>query len=201
MSVYARYEHANQIHYGLVESGKVAELSGDLFDKPTPTGKTHALSDVKLLAPCHLESRPAPSVPGIFYKPTSSIQNPGDPIVIPQGSTREQAQAAIFGVTCGNDVSDRNSQRGEGKDLQWWRGKGCDTFSPLDLFIDTGLNYGDLALETKLNCEIVRSQRTSSLISDVPEVIGFISQWVTLLPGDTDEVTIEGIGTLSNPVA
>ena len=85
----------------------------------------------------------------------SSIQNPGDPIVIPpeavdvhyegelvvvigktiSKATREQAEAAVFGVTCGNDVSDRNWQRGDGKDLQWWRAKGSDTFSPSDLLL------------------------------------------------------------------
>src|SRR5580692_10353447 len=141
MSVYARYEFEKQIHYGLVSDGTVTELRGGLFDPPTPAGRELPLSKVKLLAPCeppkilavglnyrsHLGSRPAPQVPGIFYKPVSSIQNPGGPIVIPTdaidvhyegelviviGTTvsrasREEAQSAVFGVTCGNDVSDR----------------------------------------------------------------------------------------------
>jgi len=81
----------------------------------------------------------------------------------------------------------------------------------------TGLDYSDLALETRLNGEVVQSQRTSDLIFDIPEVVRFISQWVTLAPGDiiysgtpgetrrmkpgdTVSVTIEGIGTLSNPL-
>jgi 2-keto-4-pentenoate hydratase/2-oxohepta-3-ene-1,7-dioic acid hydratase in catechol pathway len=251
MSVFARYEHEGKVRYGLVDNGKIAELSGGLFDPPAATGRETPVSSVKLLAPCeppkilavglnyrsHLGSRPAPQVPGIFYKPISSIQDPGGPIQIPAESidvhyegelvvvigrkvskaSREEAAAAVFGVTCGNDVSDRNWQRGEGKDLQWWRAKGCDTFSPFGPYIVTGVNYGDLALETRLNGEVVQAQRTSDLIFDIPEVVRFISQWVTLVPGDliysgtpgetkrmkagdVVEVTIESIGTLSNPV-
>lgn len=251
MSVYARYEFGGVTRYGLVNQEKIAELSGGLFDPPSPTGREVALGEVRLLAPCeppkilavglnyrsHLGTRPAPNVPGIFYKPVSSIQNPGGPIVIPEGAldvhyegelvvvigktvrkaSREQAVDAIFGVTCGNDISDRNWQRGDGKDLQWWRAKGCDTFSPFGPFIVTGVRYGDLGLQTRLNGEIVQSQRTSDLIFDIPEVVRFISQWVTLAPGDiiysgtpgetrpmkpgdVVEVTLEGVGTLRNPV-
>ena len=218
MSVFARYEYQGSVHYGLVNQDKIAELRGSLFDPPVPTGREVALGEVKLLAPCqppkmlavglnyrsHLGSRPVPQNPGIFYKPVSSIQNPGGPIVIPpeaidvhyegelvvvigktvSKATREEAEAAVFGVTCGNDVSDRNWQRGDGKDLQWWRAKGSDTFSPFGPFIVTGIHYGDLGLETRLNGEVVQSQRTSDLIFDIPEVIRFISQWVTLVPGD-----------------
>ena len=251
MSVFARYEYQGSVHYGLVNQGKIAELRGSLFDPPAPTGREVAVDEVKLLAPCeppkmlavglnyrsHLGSRPVPQNPGIFFKPVSSIQNPGGPIVIPpeavdvhyegelvvvigktiSKATREQAEAAVFGVTCGNDVSDRNWQRGDGKDLQWWRAKGSDTFSPFGPFIVTGIHYGDLGLETRLNGEVVQSQRTSDLIFDIPEVIRFISQWVTLVPGDVIfsgtpgetrrmkagdvvEVVIEGVGRLSNPV-
>ncbi len=223
-----------------------------LFDAPTTTGRELSLEEVRLLAPCvppkilavglnyrsHLGTRPAPKNPGIFYKPISSIQNPGDPIRLPPDSTdvhyegelvivigrtvskasRDQAKAAVFGVTCGNDVSERNWQHGESRDLQWWRAKGSDTFSPFGPYIVAGLNFGDLGLETRLNGEVVQSQRTSDLIFDVPEVVRYISQWVTLVPGDiiysgtpgetrrmkagdVVEVAIEGIGTLRNPVA
>jgi 2-keto-4-pentenoate hydratase/2-oxohepta-3-ene-1,7-dioic acid hydratase in catechol pathway len=186
----------------------------------------------------HLGSRPAPANPEIFYKPVTALQNPGDPIRIPaeaqdvhfegelvvvigrplHHATREEAENAVFGVTCGNDVSDRNWQRGPNADRQWWRAKGCDTFAPLGPWITTGLNYSDLALETRVNGEVLQSQRTNDLIFDVPEVISFISRFVTLTPGDliytgtpgntkrmqpgdVVEVELEGIGTLSNPVA
>jgi 2-keto-4-pentenoate hydratase/2-oxohepta-3-ene-1,7-dioic acid hydratase in catechol pathway len=185
----------------------------------------------------HLGSRPAPANPEIFYKPISSLQNPEDPIHLPaeaqdthfegelvvvigrpvRNASREEAQDAVFGVTCGNDVSDRYWQSGPHADRQWWRAKGCDTFAPLGPWIVSGLDYGDLALETRVNGEVVQRQRTSDLIFDVPAVISFISRFVTLTPGDliytgtpgntrrmlsgdVVEVEIEGIGILRNPV-
>jgi 2-keto-4-pentenoate hydratase/2-oxohepta-3-ene-1,7-dioic acid hydratase in catechol pathway len=251
MTRYARFKHEGAVSYGVVENETLSQVYGDLFDPPVPTGQRFRLTDVKLLTPCeppkifavglnyrsHLGQRKAPLNPEIFYKPITSLQNPGDPIVIPDGAqdvhfegelvavigrtvrkvSREEAATIVFGVTCGNDVSDRNWQRGEGKDVQWWRAKGCDTFGPLGPFIVTGLDYRDLLLRTRVNGEVLQEQRTSDLIFDVPTVISFISQWVTLsagdliytgtpgntrrlAPGDVVEVEIEGIGTLENPV-
>ena len=185
----------------------------------------------------HVGERKTPKNPEMFYKPISSLQDPFGPIELPadaedvhfegelvvvigttvRNASREEAAAAVFGVTCGNDVSDRNWQRGAGKDVQWWRAKGCDTFAPLGPVIVTGLDYSNLLLRTRLNGEVVQQQRTSDLIFDVPTVICFISRYVTLTPGDAIytgtpgntrrmqpgdvvEVEIEGIGTLRNPV-
>ncbi len=120
----------------------------------------------------------------------------------------------IFGVTCGNDVSARDWQK---TDLQWWRAKGCDTFSPFGPAIAEGLPYHDLLLTTRLNGEVKQQQRTSDLIFSVDQIVSFISQHVTLLPGDliytgtpgatspmkpgdVVEVEIEGIGILRNGV-
>lgn len=186
----------------------------------------------------HLGSRPAPAQPEIFYKPITALQNPGDPIVTPQQSknmhfegeivavigkraTRvsvEEARDAVFGVTCGNDVSERDWQSGANKDLQWWRAKGSDTFGPVGPCVVTGIDYGNLLLTTRLNGQVVQQQYTSDLLFDIPTVVSFISQWVTLEPGDliftgtpgstsklnpgdSIEVEIEGIGVLRNPVA
>lgn len=185
----------------------------------------------------HLGERKMPKNPEMFYKPISSLQDPLGPIVIPpdaedvhyegelvvvigktiRHASRQEASAAVFGVTCGNDVSDRNWQRGPGKDVQYWRAKGCDTFAPLGPVIVTGLDYSDLLLTTRRNGEIVQQQRTSDLIFDVPAVISFVSRYVTLVPGDVIytgtpgntqrmvpgdviEVEIDGIGVLRNPV-
>jgi 2-keto-4-pentenoate hydratase/2-oxohepta-3-ene-1,7-dioic acid hydratase in catechol pathway len=185
----------------------------------------------------HLGNRPQPAQPEMFYKPVSALQDPDGPIVIPKeatdlhfegelvvvigkkvrDATPEQARDAIFGVTCGNDVSERNWQHGPGKDLQWWRAKGCDTFAPLGPAIVTGLDYSNLLLQTRLNGEVVQKQSTSDLIFDCPAIVSRISGWVTLLPGDVIytgtpgatrklapgdvvEVEIESIGTLRNPV-
>jgi 2-keto-4-pentenoate hydratase/2-oxohepta-3-ene-1,7-dioic acid hydratase in catechol pathway len=186
----------------------------------------------------HLGGRPQPAHPEMFYKAVTSLLDPGEPIEIPRDATDvhyegelvivmgkpaknvtpEEARAAIFGVTCGNDVSERNWQHGAGKDLQWWRAKGCDTFAPLGPAIVTGLDYGNLLLQTRLNGEVVQRQYTADLIFDCPSIVSWVSGWVTLLPGDiiytgtpgstrklssgdVVEVEIDGIGVLRNPVA
>src|SRR5207248_3551211 len=122
----------------------------------------------------HLGERKVPSRPELFYKPISSLQDPDGPIILPpdaedvhfegelvviigktvRNASRAEAEAAVFGVTCGNDVSDRNWQRGPGKDVQYWRAKGSDTFAPLGPFIVTGLNYSDLLLTTRVNGDV-----------------------------------------------
>jgi 2-keto-4-pentenoate hydratase/2-oxohepta-3-ene-1,7-dioic acid hydratase in catechol pathway len=186
----------------------------------------------------HLGSRPAPDRPEIFYKPITSLQDPEGRILIPRDATdvhyegelvivmgkqaskvdKEQARAAIFGVTCGNDVSERQWQNGPNKDLQWWRAKGADTFAPLGPVIVAGIDYGKLLLQTRLNGAVVQKQLTSDLLFDCPSIVSWISNWVTLQPGDVIytgtpgstkkmspgdkvEIDIEGIGVLRNTVA
>jgi 2-keto-4-pentenoate hydratase/2-oxohepta-3-ene-1,7-dioic acid hydratase in catechol pathway len=119
-----------------------------------------------------------------------------------------------LGYTCGNDVSARHWQR---DDLQWWRAKGSDTFSPIGPFIATGLDPADLELRTRLNGAEVQAANTGTLIHSVAALIAFASQAMTLEPGDlmftgtpgqTDrlsagdvvEVEVEGIGVLRNGV-
>jgi 2-keto-4-pentenoate hydratase/2-oxohepta-3-ene-1,7-dioic acid hydratase in catechol pathway len=120
----------------------------------------------------------------------------------------------VFGVTAGNDVSERAWQK---NDLQWFRAKASDTFGPMGPAIVTGLNYGDLLLQTRVNGVVLQSQRTKDLIFDVPAIISYVSRFVTLEPGDVIytgtpgstkamkpgdivEVEIEGIGVLRNKV-
>ena len=251
MTRYIRYSTATSTSYGILDGDTVQALPGGLFDSLVPTGVTHKLADVKLLAPIqpgkilavgrnyksHLGTRPQPETPEMFYKPVSSLQNPGDPIVIPRDATDvhsegemvvvvgrrlskasvEEAGEAVFGVTAGNDVSDRNWQNGEKKDLQWWRAKGSDTFAPLGPVIVAGVDYTNLLLQTRINGETVQKQYTSDLIFPIPTVLHWISQWVTLLPGDivysgtpgntkrmhpgdVVEVELEQAGILRNPV-
>ena len=216
------------------ETGVILPLSDVSLLAPCQPGKILA---VGLNYKSHLGGRPQPDRPEIFYKAVTALQDPGGPIVTPRDATdlhyegelvvvigkkvkdvsHEEARDAIFGVTCGNDVSERNWQHGSGKDLQWWRAKGCDTFAPLGPAIVAGIDYGNLLLQTRLNGEVVQKQFTSDLIFDCPAIVSWISGWVTLLPGDiiytgtpgstrkmssgdTVEVEIEGIGLLSNPV-
>jgi 2-keto-4-pentenoate hydratase/2-oxohepta-3-ene-1,7-dioic acid hydratase in catechol pathway len=160
----------------------------------------------------HLNGRPAPSAPEIFYKPPSCLIASGESIVIPKDAKNVHSEGelvivigpgnSIFGVTCGNDVSERDWQHGEKKDLA----------------IVTGLDYSHLLLQTRMNGETVQKQHTSDLMFDCPAIVKYVSQWVTLIPGDviytgtpgntrkmnpgdTVEVEIEGIGVLRNRVS
>ncbi|HTP34493.1 MAG TPA: fumarylacetoacetate hydrolase family protein [Candidatus Acidoferrales bacterium] len=252
MTKFIRYSIGTATAYGILDGDVVREIEGGLFDSHAPTGATHRISEVKLLYPVqpgkilavglnyksHLGNRPQPAHPEMFYKPTSALQNPGDPIIIPRDASDvhsegemvvvvgkklrnaglDEARKAVFGVTAGNDVSDRNWQHGEKKDLQWWRAKGSDTFAPLGPAIVAGVDYGKLLLETRINGEVVQKQYTSDLIFDVPAILSWVSGWVTLLPGDivytgtpgntrkmspgdVVEVALEQAGVLRNPVA
>ena len=246
MTKYIRFQKDSVTAYGILDgapkAATVREIRGDLFGAHEPTGVTHPLSGVKLLCPCqpskilavgrnyksHLRDRPQPDRPEMFYKPVSALQHPCGPSVIPHDASNVHFEGelvivmgprgTIFGVTCGNDVSERDWQNGPRKDLQWWRAKGADTFAPLGPAIATGLDYGNLMLETRLNGEVVQKQSTADLTFDGPAIASWISRWVTLVPGDVIytgtpgstramhsgdvvEVEIEGIGILRNPVA
>ncbi len=185
----------------------------------------------------HIGDKRPPTRPEIFFKPVSALQNPGDPVIIPRGANNvhyegelvlvigreacrisvEEARGVIFGVTCGNDVSERDWQIGPDRDLQWWRAKGADTFAPLGPVLVRGLDYGNLLLRTRLNGATVQEQSTSDMFFDSPTIVSWISQYVTLRPGDVIyagtpgttqkmnpgdvvDVEIEGIGILRNPV-
>ncbi|MBN9661937.1 MAG: fumarylacetoacetate hydrolase family protein [Acidobacteria bacterium] len=213
---------------------ETAKLSTQKLLYPVQPSKVLA---VGLNYKSHIGTRTPPANPEIFYKPITCLQHPGADIVIPKDSknthyegelvivigkhTRNASAAdakdAIFGVTCGNDVSERDWQNGPQKDLQWWRAKGADTFGPLGPGIVRGLDYANLELSTKLNGKVVQHSNTSDLLFDCPTIVSFISRYVTLLPGDliytgtpgstqrmspgdTVEVEISGIGTLFNRV-
>ena len=126
-----------------------------------------------------------------------------------------QAADVIFGYTCANDVTARDLQERDG---QWARAKGFDTFCPLGPWIETDADPADLELVTSVNGEVRQRARTSQLLHDVAELVAYASSVMTLIPGDVlltgtpagvgplengDEVsvTIETIGTLTNPVA
>ncbi len=127
---------------------------------------------------------------------------------------RERALDAVLGYTCGNDVTARDQQRADG---QWTRAKGHDSFCPLGPWIETVLDPADLAIRTALDGAVRQDSRTSLLLHDVPTLISYVSHVMTLLPGDvimtgtpagvgpmtagqTVSVTVEGVGTLENPV-
>ena len=182
----------------------------------------------------HIGNRPVPDYPGLFAKYPSSIIGQEENIVIPSDATDlhyegelvivigkkaknvsvSKASNYIFGVTAGNDVSERKWQQA---DLQWLRAKASDTFGPVGPAIVTGLNYNDLLIQTRLNGELRQSERTKDLVYNVETIVSYISHYVTLFPGDliftgtpgktkamepNDEVEIEleGVGILRNKV-
>ncbi len=127
----------------------------------------------------------------------------------------EDAEKHIFGFTCVNDVTARDLQK---KDGQWSRAKGFDTFCPVGPWIVSTLNWSDVLVEGILNDKIMQSGRTSLMIFNIPYLISYISSAMTLLPGDlistgtpsgiapmksgdTIEVRVEGIGSLTNQMA
>ena len=178
-----------------------------------------------------------PTEPLLFLKPPSAVIGHGSAIVLPELSHQveheaelalvigrrcrsvapERAWHSVLGVTCANDVTGRDLQRA---DAQWTRGKGFDTFCPLGPWIVTNLSedeVGDLGVSCTVNGEIRQQARTSQMVFAPAFLISYITQVMTLEPGDViltgtpagvsplhagDEVTveIERVGTLTNPV-
>ena len=198
-----------------------------------PTTPTKILA-VGLNYSSHFHDRPAPQEPLIFIKTLSSMIGHGDTIIRPKdvetldeegelvivikkrcrNVSKEASLNYVLGYTCGNDVSAREWQRGDG---QWWRAKSSDTFSPVGPYIVDGIDPGNVMLRARVNGKEVQAESTSHLVFDIPTVISWTSRRMTLEPGDliytgtpgtpahlnsgdTVEIDIEGVGVLSNPV-
>lgn len=127
----------------------------------------------------------------------------------------EDAAGVILGYTVANDVTARDLQR---QDVQFTRAKGFDSFCPLGPWIETELDPGDVGIRTEVDGEVRQDGHTAEMVFTVSELVEYISGIMTLLPGDviltgtpagvgpftpgqTVSVTVEGIGTLSNPLA
>jgi 2-keto-4-pentenoate hydratase/2-oxohepta-3-ene-1,7-dioic acid hydratase in catechol pathway len=193
---------------------------------------------------CREAGMAPPQSPVLFCKFPTSVIGPGaaiewDPaltaqvdyeaelaVVIGRRARRvpaEQALQVVFGYTCGNDVTARDLQRGDG---QWVRGKSLDTFCPLGPALvtrDEVPDPGALAIACRLNGQTMQDSNTREMIFDVPALIEFMSRAFTLLPGDVIltgtphgvgvyrqppallgdadlvEVEVEGLGVLANP--
>jgi 2,4-diketo-3-deoxy-L-fuconate hydrolase len=162
-----------------------------------------------------------PAQPVLFMKATSSLSGPFDDIVIPKNSqatdwevelaiiigkkasyvSKEDAYDHIAGYAVHNDVSERDFQLRHGG--QWVKGKSADTFAPLGPWLVTKeavANPNNLHLWLKLNGKIVQDSSTSDLVFDVPTLVSYISQYMTLLPGDVISTgTPSGVGMGFNP--
>ncbi|MBI3041161.1 MAG: fumarylacetoacetate hydrolase family protein [Chloroflexi bacterium] len=156
-----------------------------------------------------------PDVPLIFLKPSTAVIGPEDNIVYPPSSTRvdyegelgvvikksawrvpvENTADYVLGYTCFNDVTARDLQT---RDKQWTRGKSFDTFAAVGPCIETELDLGNVVVETYLNGELKQRANTNDLIFAVPQLVSFISEVMTLLPGDIIATgTTSGIGPMS----
>ena len=173
-----------------------------------------------------------PQSPVIFIKPSTTINHTENKIIYPKISSQvdyegelavvigketkqvstEEADDCIFGYTIINDVTARDFTLGDG---QWTRGKSCDGFAPIGPYIETDLDPLNQRIVTKVNGETRQNSNTSQMIFSPQEIISYISQTMTLNPGDiiatgtppgvgemkansTVEVEIEDIGTLKN---
>ncbi len=182
----------------------------------------------------HLGNRPVPPYPGLFAKYPTSIIGPDDAILLPGDAGNVhyegelvvviartarnvpvgEAASYVFGVTAGNDISERDWQS---SDLQWLRAKASDGFAPIGPVLVTDLNFEDLLVQTRVNGEVRQTERSSDLIFSVAELVSYVSRYITLLPGDVlftgtpqttraiqpgdiVEIEVEHVGILRNRV-
>ncbi|MEV5836093.1 fumarylacetoacetate hydrolase family protein [Nocardia sp. NPDC052112] len=203
-------------------------LAPILASKVVCIGKNYAAHAAEMggVAPADpvIFMKPSTSIIGpnasIILPPSSSQVDYEGELAIVIGRPCKDVPAAraldvVLGYTVANDVTARDQQKHDG---QWTRAKGYDTFCPLGPWIETSLDPSDLEIVTEVDGEIRQRSRTSLLLHDIPKLIEWVTTVMTLLPGDvlltgTPEgvgplqagqnvsVTVEGIGTLTNPVA
>jgi acylpyruvate hydrolase len=243
-----------QIHDALAKSAERAET--------LPRGSVLAASEVMIGPPVPRPGKiiciglnykdhaaesnmPVPTSPITFSKYVTSVTGPGQPILLPTGSTQvdyeaelavvigkrtkgveaEKAFDSVLGYMNLNDVSARDFQFSDG---QWQRGKACDTFAPMGPYIvtrDAVENPHKLRVQCRVNGKTLQDSTTEQLVFGVDALVSFLSQTVTLEPGDVIatgtppgvgfarkppiflqsgdvvEIEVEGLGILSNPVS
>ena len=214
---------------GVADSGEHVRLLAPVIPRSKVVGVgLNYLNHVKEMGHDH------PSAPVLFLKPNTSVCGPDDPIILPTWSdevsyevelavvvgkiarnVREaDAHKYILGYTVANDVTARDAQRADG---QWARAKGFDTACPLGPWIMTGFDPASARITSRVNGVTKQDSNISDMIFDVPHLLSYISEAMTLLPGDVIltgtpagvgpinagdvvECEIEGIGVLRNPV-
>lgn len=224
-----RIDHAGAPRYALETDGVFRLVEGDIFaGLPYRTGAE--IKPDRFLAPVtpskiiaiglnyrdHAAemSKPLPSEPLMFMKPSTAVIGPEDAIRIPPGAgmvhheaelgvvigklahrvPADRAMAHVLGFTCVNDVTSRDLQK---KDIQYTRAKGFDTFAPIGPCVAIGLDPASLDIEAWVNGEKRQSSNTRELIFSVREIIAFVSSVMTLLPGDVLSTgTPSGVGPL-----
>lgn len=221
---------------GLPTYGEVDDLSAVRILAPLDSPRVFGLA-YNYVAHVTETAHDVPEIPVLFMKPSTAVIGPDEPIVYPRDGelvhfegelvvvigrearhvAADDALAYVLGFTCGNDVSDRITQRREAKFGCLLAGKGHDTFAPLGPVIATDVDPTNLRLTTRVNGEVRQDANTGDLLFSVRESIAYLSRFMTLLPGDAImtgtpagvgpivpgdviEVEIEGIGVLRNAV-
>jgi 2-keto-4-pentenoate hydratase/2-oxohepta-3-ene-1,7-dioic acid hydratase in catechol pathway len=239
MKIIRFLDASDRVQYGQqTVEGMATVLEGDLFGSLTDTKRTTGIK--KLLAPIeppliyciglnyvrHAQEGglKAPEFPVVFMKSPATVQNPGDPIVLPRhlrsdevdyecelavvigkkckNATQANALSHVLGYTCANDVSARDWQ-GKWGGSQWCRGKTFDTFAPLGPCLVTTDEIKDpntLPIRTTINGQVLQDWNTEDMIFNVPRLIEFLSGSTTLLPGTVILTgTPHGIGAARKP--
>jgi 2-keto-4-pentenoate hydratase/2-oxohepta-3-ene-1,7-dioic acid hydratase in catechol pathway len=221
---------------GITRSGQVDALADAKLLCPLPAPRLFAVG-MNYIGHIAEAGAKTPEIPQFFMMPTTAAIGPGEAIVRPREAqiVHHEAELAIvigrrgrrigaadaldhvFGYTCANDVSERVIQNREMAYGCLLVGKAFDTFCPLGPVIATGLDAGNLRVQSSVNGTKRQDGNTSDLLFSIPFIVSYLSQAVTLLPGDVIltgtpsgvgpltggdvcEITIEGIGTLANPV-
>lgn len=187
----------------------------DLLPPVPPGGKVLCIGR-NYLAHAKELGNEVPSEPLVFLKPSTSLLAHGGTVLLPPEServdfegelalvvgrrarrvSREEFDDVVFGVTPAFDISARDLQK---KDGQWWRAKGFDTFCPCGPVIACGVAASDLSLRTYLDGEVKQDARTSRMIFDLATLVAWVSQAMTLEPGDLLLTgTPEGVGPLAH---
>ncbi len=223
------------IYSGIVPAEKSLKLSDVKLLAPViPRSKVVCIGKNYADHAAEMDSE-VPSEPIIFIKPNTSVIGPNEVIIWPRMSERvdyeaelaivigrickevpaSKAKDVIYGYTLANDVTARDLQK---KDGQWSRAKGFDTFCPLGPWIETEFIPGDQKITSTLNGEVKQSSMLSEMIFKVPQIIEFVTNVMTLLPGDviltgtpagigpmpsgaSITVAIDGLGVLTNKVS
>ncbi len=187
----------------------------DLLPPVPPGGKVLCIGR-NYLAHAKELGNEVPAEPLVFLKPSTSLLPHGGTVLLPPESdrvdfegelalvigrrarrvSREAFADVVFGVTPAFDISARDLQK---KDGQWWRAKGFDTFCPAGPVIAKGFDAADVRLRTSLDGEVKQDSRTSRMIFDLPTLVSWVSQAMTLEPGDLLLTgTPEGVGPLAD---
>jgi 2-keto-4-pentenoate hydratase/2-oxohepta-3-ene-1,7-dioic acid hydratase in catechol pathway len=226
-----RFVLANRVQYGALEGDQIQPLEGELHAlKPVAGGKPAPLASVKLLSPTAASKVIAigpgrrrvlganaqpPERPTLFFKPSTAVNNPDDPIIFPpeldylnhEGEIgivigrlarrvkRESAADYILGYTCVNDVTAGELRKTVGTPMMF-HAKSYDTFAPFGPVVNTDIDPSNLDTECRVNGAVRVKARTDDLLYAPEFLVSWISHIMTLLPGDVISTGAPGVGPL-----